>query len=287
MDYINAATIGILSPHILPIQDLRKMLKYIEDTLPSMMHLPISSDDTLHFNGYLCTHILITDEQFLLLGDMPIQDREQQIEVYEVFNLDIPHGNYSLCYDIENTSLGITLDETSTIEVLEDQFQTCKRANGQFCILNTPLLPLTNPPTSLYARDRNSIQKGCSLQVKKANSISTPTSLAPNVWKITSSPAAAPAAITLTCPGEAPRVIMPQTPIHVLRLKPACSTTSQHFHLPPRYESHDVSINISLNTSNLNAVNISTPEFRIRQHLEAHWNRTPLLQDSSMMSTSR
>ena len=31
--------------------------------------------ETLHFYRYLCTHILITDEQFLLLIDVPIQDR--------------------------------------------------------------------------------------------------------------------------------------------------------------------------------------------------------------------
>ena len=49
MDYIDAATTGILSQHILPVQDLRKMLKYIEDTLPSMMDLPISLEDTLTF----------------------------------------------------------------------------------------------------------------------------------------------------------------------------------------------------------------------------------------------
>ena len=137
MDYVDAATIGILSPHILPVEDLKKMLKYIEDTLPSTMHLPISSDDTLHFYRYWCTHILITDEQFLLLIDVPIQDHAQQIEVYEVFNLDIPHGNYSLHYDIENKDLGITLDETNTIEILKNQFHTCKKANRQFCILNT------------------------------------------------------------------------------------------------------------------------------------------------------
>ena len=92
MDHIDAVITGILSPHILPVQDLRKMLKYIEDTLPSMMHLPISSEDTLHFYRYLCTHILITDEQFLLLVDIPIQDHAQQIEIYEVINLDISHG---------------------------------------------------------------------------------------------------------------------------------------------------------------------------------------------------
>ena len=149
MDYINVATTGILLPHIIPVQDLRKMLKYIEEKLPSMMHLPISPEDTLHFYRYLCTHVLITDEQFLLLIDVPIQDHAQQVEIYEAFNLNIPHGNYPLCYDIENKYLGITLDETSSIEILEDQFQTCKRANRQFFILNTPLLPLASPPKCL------------------------------------------------------------------------------------------------------------------------------------------
>ena len=33
MDYIDAATTGTLSPHILPIMDLRRMLSHIEETL--------------------------------------------------------------------------------------------------------------------------------------------------------------------------------------------------------------------------------------------------------------
>ena len=124
---------------------------------------------------------------FLLLIDIPIQDHAQQIEIYEVFNLDTPHGNYSLSYDTDNKYLGITLDETSAIEILEDQFWTCKRVHRQLCILNTPPLPLANPPTcssSLYTKDKSSNQKSCSLQVKKANSISIPTSITPNVWVI-------------------------------------------------------------------------------------------------------
>ena len=130
--------------------------------------------------------------------------------------------------------------------------------------------------SSLYTKEKNSIQKKCSLQVKKANSISIPTCIAPNVWITTSLPAAAPAGIMLICPGEASRVLKPQTPIHILRFQPSCSATSQHFDLPPRYESHAVSINTSLNTTNLNVVNISTWEFRIWKHLEDHWNRTSL-----------
>ena len=47
MDYIDAS--GTLSPHILPVMDLQKMLLHISDTLPPTLHLPISPDDTLHF----------------------------------------------------------------------------------------------------------------------------------------------------------------------------------------------------------------------------------------------
>ena len=49
MDYVDAATTGILPPHILPVEDLQEMLIHIEGELLSTMHLPVSSDDTLHF----------------------------------------------------------------------------------------------------------------------------------------------------------------------------------------------------------------------------------------------
>ena len=55
MDCINAATSGTLSLYILPVMDLQKMLLHIEETLPLMLHLPVSSDDTLHFYRYLHT----------------------------------------------------------------------------------------------------------------------------------------------------------------------------------------------------------------------------------------
>ena len=46
MDYIDTATSGTLSPHVLPVLDLQRMLQHIADTLPPMLHLPISPEDT-------------------------------------------------------------------------------------------------------------------------------------------------------------------------------------------------------------------------------------------------
>ena len=56
MDYIDTVTTGTLSPHILSMMDLKMMLAHIEETLPSTLHLPVSSEDTLHFYQYLHTH---------------------------------------------------------------------------------------------------------------------------------------------------------------------------------------------------------------------------------------
>ena len=149
MDYIDAATTRTLSPHVIPVEDIRRMLLHIEETLPLTMHLPVSSEDAVHFYRYLCTHVLITDEQFLLVIDVPIQNCTQQLKIYEVFSLAIPDGNFSACYNINNRYLGITHDETKAVEISEDQFNTCQKANGKFCSLNTPMLPLANP-TNVY-----------------------------------------------------------------------------------------------------------------------------------------
>ena len=57
MDYIDAATSGTLSPHVLLVVDLQRMLSHITDALPPTLHLPVSPDNTLHFYRYLCTHV--------------------------------------------------------------------------------------------------------------------------------------------------------------------------------------------------------------------------------------
>ena len=72
-------------------QMLKQMLSHIEESLPTTKHLPVSYEDTLHLYRYLCIHVLIANKQFLLLIDVPIQGQMQQISIYRIFTLDIPH----------------------------------------------------------------------------------------------------------------------------------------------------------------------------------------------------
>ena len=176
MEYIDAATSGTLSPHALPVTELQRILQHIADTLPQTLCLPISPEDTLHFYRYLHTHILIENKQFLLLIDMPIQDRSRQITIHQICTLDIPQGNYSAHYDIDY--LGVTKGATMAVELSTTQFQTCQEGNGQFCSIITPFQPLANLPSciaALYAKNMTDITSKCSLQICKASATNLPT----------------------------------------------------------------------------------------------------------------
>ena len=270
MDYIGTATSGILSPHVLPVVDLQKMLQHIADTLPPTLHLPISPEDTLHFYRYLCTHILIENKQFLLLIDIPIQDRAHQITVHQVFTLDIPHGHYLACYDINTRYFGVTKDATVGVELSTTQFQICQQANGQFCHISRSFQPLGNPPTciaALYTKSKASIASKCSLQLHKMTTTALPTQITPDVWILTTPVTAPVNTITLICPEKPMEMIAIWQPIHILKLPMACSATSAHFYLPPRYETPILNVNVSLNMANLQMINISALHFCLWQHL--------------------
>ena len=183
IDYINAATTGTFSPHVLSIMDLKKMLSHMEETLPPTLHLPVSSKDTLHFYQYLHTHVLIANKQFLLIIDVLTQYQSQQLSIYKIFTLDIPHGNFTAHYDINTQYVGITQDETMAVELSPHQFSICLEAKGQFCNIITPFQPLANPPsciTALYTINAPSISARCSLHIRKTQNISIPLQIAPN-----------------------------------------------------------------------------------------------------------
>ena len=233
------------------------------------MHLPIPSSDPLHFYRYLRSHVLVKDSQFLLPIDVPIQDRAQQIQIYKIINLPVPGGNYSMRYTMDNKYLGVTYDRTKVMDIPEDQFKLCKEANGQFFPLMTPLQTLTNPPScvaALYTKNSQEIDHLCELTTKTQPELYLPIPLTSNVWAIISSPFKQQLPVTVICPTKPTMSVHISPPIHVLRLEPACSATSQHFHLPPKYDDTHMMMNLSVYNANLDII-ISSTLFRITQHI--------------------
>ena len=82
----------------------------------------------------------------------------------------------------------------------------------------------------------------------------------------------------IICPDKFTSIVPLEQPFHILRLPPVCSVTSIYFHLLSHYEDHTIMMNVSLDTANINAINISTLDFRIWQHFSSNWT-LPLLQN--------
>ena len=105
------------------------------------------------------------------------------------------------------------------VEISRHQFSICQEANRQFCSIHAPFQPLVNPPsciTALYTKNAASNSTRCSLQIRKIQSISIPSQIAPNVCILTTAPSAATTVITLICPGETMKFLIVKKPIHVL-----------------------------------------------------------------------
>ena len=132
-----------------------------------------------------------------------------------------------------------------------------------------PFQLLVNPPmciAALYTKSKSGIASKCCLQSCKTTTTTLPTQITPDVWILTT-PATAPLnTVTLICPETPMETIQIWQPIHILKLPTACSATSSHFYLPPRYETPMLDVNVSLNMANLQMINISAC-FHIWQHL--------------------
>ena len=77
--------------------------------------------------------------------------------------------------------------------------------------------------------------------------------------------------MTLICPDNTTSTVHLLQPFHIFRLSPACNTTSRYFHLHPHYEDHTIMMYVSLDTANINTINISILDFRIQQHFSSNW----------------
>ena len=82
--------------------------------------------------------------------------------------------------------------------------------------------------------------------------------------------------ITLICPEKPMETLAIRQLLHILKLPTACSATSAHFYLPPRYETPVLNVNISLDMASLQTVNITTLHFRVWPHLGNNHSDTQL-----------
>ena len=87
----------------------------------------------------------------------------------------------------------------------------------------------------LYTKSKTGIASKCFLQLHKTTTTNLPTQTTPDVWILTTPDTSPINTVTLICPEKPMKTIPIQQLIHILKLPTACSATSSHFYLPPRY----------------------------------------------------
>ena len=148
----------------------------------------------------------MADRQFLLLIDVPIQNRAQQHPIYEVFSLPVPHSNLSAEYKVNYKYIGVMCDETKAVAISYLQYRACQHANREFCSKNAPFQPLTNPPsfvTALYARNNQVVKERCSLVISHMPHTFVPIAVTSNLWIIPSNPQTLGLILMIICPDKA------------------------------------------------------------------------------------
>ena len=205
--------------------------------------------------------MLIADGQFLLFIQVPVQDRAQQLQIYGIFNVPVPHGNISAQYKVNNKYIEVTYDETQGVIIItEQQHLTCLHANGKFCKIDAPFQAVTNPPSciaALYAKNNQEIGVQCSLSIFHTPAF-TPITMTSNLGILISTPAMQGLAVPMICPDKVTSLPLFQEPFQILQLSPACSAMSRHFHLPPHYKDHMVMMHISLDRKSISLIQILT-----------------------------
>ena len=254
MDYVDAATTNILSPDILPLKDLRKMLRHMESELPSTMHLPISWDDTLHFYQYLNTLVLIAEGQFLLLINVPIQNRVQQLQIYKVFSLPVPHSRLSAQYKINHKYIGVIYDKTKAVAIMNQQYIAWQHANRQFCRINVPFNPLRNPPIIMYnipiCKNDQAIKEQCYLSIPHVPHAFVPVAVASNLWIIPSNPETLGSAIIIIWSDKVTSIVPFSNPFTYLGY-PLSAVLHLDILPTPCDNDHTIMMNVSLDTSSI------------------------------------
>ena len=129
----------------------------------------------------------MADGQFLLLFDMPIQNRAQHLHIYDIFSLSVLHSNLLAEYKVNYKYIGVIYDKTKTVAITNLQHRGCQHANGQFCRINAPFQPLVNLSScviALYAKNNQAINKRCSLVISHMPQTYVPITVTSNLWII-------------------------------------------------------------------------------------------------------
>ena len=141
---LNMPALGHLSPSVISAQSLKRLLLEMKSKLPHHLTLPNDPDRELwkYYQSLTCTTIL-SRGMFLVVVLVPLLDRDNKFEIYNVINSQLPfydsnltvslQPNFVAKYKLETSLLAINPERTKYMILEADGLVHCSTQLLGYC----------------------------------------------------------------------------------------------------------------------------------------------------------
>ena len=150
---LNMLSLGHLSPSVITAQSHKRLLLEMKSKLRHHLTLPNDPDRELwkYYQSLTCTTILDRGV-FLVVVSVPLLDRDNKFEIYNVMNSQLPFNDSNLTvslqlnfvanYKLETSALAINPERTKYIILEADELVHCNTPLLEYCNVKSSIFPL-------------------------------------------------------------------------------------------------------------------------------------------------
>ena len=183
-----------LDPTIMPVSQLRELLKYVQQEIEGSprlaLPLELNNHDIQGYYNIIRVTALMTDDVLFIVMTIPLKDTSLQMNVYKVHNLPLIHPklNISVTYELEGKYLAIGHEGHYVSLPKEGELTMCLLTQGGLCKMNQALYPSDRVDwcvLALFIKDEQMVKKVCTYNIQKRNG-NLAQSLGGYLWAISS-----------------------------------------------------------------------------------------------------
>ena len=183
-----------LDPTIMPVSQLRELLKYVQQEIEGSprleLQLELNNHDIQGYYNVIRVTALMTDDVLFIVMTIPLKDTSLQMNVYKVHNLPLIHPklNISVTYELEGKYLAIGHEGHYVSLPEEGELTMCLLTRGGLCKMNQALYPSDRVDWCIWAlfiKDEKMVKRVCTYNIQKRNG-NLAQSLGGYLWAISS-----------------------------------------------------------------------------------------------------
>ena len=183
-----------LDPTVMPVTQLRKLLKYVQQEIEGSprleLPLELNSHDIQGYYDIIRVTALLVDDVLFIVMTIPLKDTSLQMNVYKIHNLPLIHPklNVSVTYELEGKYLAIGHEAHYVPLPDEGELTMCLLTRGGLCKMNQVMYPSDKVGWcvwALFIKDEGMVRSVCTYNIQRRNG-NLAQSLGGYLWAISS-----------------------------------------------------------------------------------------------------